>query len=180
MIRHAVRLAYLQGDGLEKTFQVGLMHSFSKVQYIDPQSFITKDDRINLTPRELLLKAEFIRTPESYDDDVKNIGTVNGISIFYLMFYRNSPTAVFCFSDTHGIVSPSIWNRVPFFHILQPGSLAPCMAHDLNGGIFKTDISLILSEFSSEGHMSWASIQNCLTKLRAILRFEDKADLSTR
>jgi hypothetical protein len=59
-------------------FQVGMRHSFSKVEYIDPHSFITKDDRLCCTdPAELILKAEDIRTPESYDDDVRSIGTIN-------------------------------------------------------------------------------------------------------
>jgi hypothetical protein len=76
--RHAVRLAFLQGDGLEKTYQMGMAHSFSKVNYTDPHSFITRDDRLQCTdPEDLFLKAEDIRNPESYDDDVLSIGTVN-------------------------------------------------------------------------------------------------------
>ena len=55
-----------------------MKHSFSSVEYIDPQSFITREDRLHCTDaEELMLKAENIRTPESYDDDVKSIEAIN-------------------------------------------------------------------------------------------------------
>jgi hypothetical protein len=89
-------------------------------------------------------------------------------------------TKIFFVSDTHGIISKSVWNSVPFFHILNTGCLAPCLAHDLHGGIFKTDISNILTELSRKHLMTWSETQAGLLELQTLLRFEDKYDLSTR
>ncbi len=88
---------------------------------------------------------------------------------------------IYFFTDTHDIVSQSVWNRVPHFHILAPGSLAPCIALDVNGGFFRVDISSIFLDFSSQGskgHMNWQSIQSGLLELNSILRFQPGVDFN--
>jgi hypothetical protein len=63
---------------------------------------------------------------------------------------------------------------------MSPGSLAPCIAHDVNGGFFRNDISAIFLDLSQRGDMNWKSIQSGLLELNSLLRFQDKYDFSTR
>jgi hypothetical protein len=63
---------------------------------------------------------------------------------------------------------------------MEPGCIAPCSAHDFQGGIAKLEISEILKYFSRRHLLNWTFIQNSLKSLGGILRYEDKRDLSTR
>jgi len=63
---------------------------------------------------------------------------------------------------------------------MDQGSLAPCVAHDLQGGFAKEDISAILKMLVDGGAFEWSFISDGLSKLGKILRFQDKKDLSTR
>jgi hypothetical protein len=63
---------------------------------------------------------------------------------------------------------------------MEPGSIAPCSAHDFQGGIAKAEIGEIFKYLVRKKHLNWTFLQNGLKALRAILRHEDKRDLSTR
>ena len=160
---HAVRLVQIFADGLERSRIYGMKGSFSKVKYIDPHSLVTKDERFNCSPQEFahLVKTN-IRTKASYEEDVRLV--------------EANPFM----DDSHGIVKRSIWNAVSFFHVMDSGSVAPCSAHDINGGFAKEDISLILKFIARERGIDWGFLQNGLLNMHCILRFEDKRDLSVR
>jgi len=64
--------------------------------------------------------------------------------------------------------------------VLHRGRLAPCTAHDVQGGFGKSDISLLLLQISNCKPLSWNFLQNGLLRLKGILKYEDKRDLSTR
>ncbi len=69
---------------------------------------------------------------------------------------------------------------MPYFHILDQGRLAPCIAHDLQGGFAKLDIVDILLDLSTQQGVCWTTLQDGISDLRNILKYEDKRDLSTR
>jgi len=53
---------------------------------------------------------------------------------------------------------------------MDPGSVAPCSAHDILGGFGKVDISQILKDLSRQNKDTWIFLQNGLLSLKAILR----------
>lgn len=64
---------------------------------------------------------------------------------------------------------------------MDPGRLAPCVAHDINGGFGKDDLGFVLKKLSHDRLLSTCDfIQDKLLGLRQILRYKDKSDLSTR
>ena len=52
------------------------------------------------------------------------------------------------------------WNDIPFFHVMKPGSIAPCSAHDFQGGIAKDDISEVFKRLTRSNLMNWTFLQN--------------------
>ena len=69
---------------------------------------------------------------------------------------------------------------MPFFHILEPGSLAPCSAHDFQGGVAKSDISYVLKDLANRKLVDWDFFQSGLKDLRKTLMFSDKNELSVK
>ena len=63
---------------------------------------------------------------------------------------------------------------------MDPGKLAPCIAHDIDGGIGKAELGWIFIQLSDDKMFSWEFIQTKLVQLRNLLRWKDKSDLSTR
>ncbi len=86
--KHAVRVAQLQSDGLERARQIGMKESFSTVKYIDPFSLITRDERLNLHPIDVYDRTkQLIRTKEMYDEAIAELESarqpsdINGLVI---------------------------------------------------------------------------------------------------
>ena len=82
--KHAVRVAQLQSDGLERARQIGMKGSFSAVEFIDPFSLITKEDRFNLHPIDAYTKTkETLRTRQMYDASIAQLESSQQISDVY-------------------------------------------------------------------------------------------------
>lgn len=120
-----------------------------------------------------------------YDEDANNIPSnkparlnsnqTHGIKT-RLFFCSNMVQLVFI----NKLISRSTWNSVPHYHVLLPGRLAPCLAHDLMSGFVKRDISDILLSMSLSSPMSWKFYQEGLYDLKRLLSHEDRRDLSTK
>ncbi len=63
---------------------------------------------------------------------------------------------------------------------MDPGRLAPCIAHDIGGGVGKAELGWIFMQLSKDKMLPWESIQRKLVDLRSVLVRKDKSDLSTR
>jgi len=63
---------------------------------------------------------------------------------------------------------------------LEPGRLAPCIAHDVDGGVGKAELGFIFLQLSRDKLITWEWLQTKLVELRSILIRHDKSDLSTR
>jgi hypothetical protein len=63
---------------------------------------------------------------------------------------------------------------------MEPGRLAPCIAHDVDGGVGKSELGWILSELVADKMLRWDFIQSRLMDLRNVLIGQDKSNLSTR
>jgi len=63
---------------------------------------------------------------------------------------------------------------------MEPGRLAPCIAHDVDGGVGKVDLALILYQISYDKFIVWDNLKIMLNGLRKILTGKDKSNLSTR
>jgi hypothetical protein len=63
---------------------------------------------------------------------------------------------------------------------MDPGRLAPCIAHDVDGGVGKAELGWILLQIANEKLISWKFFRSKLEDLRTVLRRKDKSDLSTR
>ena len=73
--QHAVRLANLQADGLERNAQFGLCQSFARTSYSDPLTYLSCDTRIHCKDvAELIEEAKKVRTKDTYYEDLNNLG----------------------------------------------------------------------------------------------------------
>ncbi len=63
---------------------------------------------------------------------------------------------------------------------MEPGRLAPCIAHDVDGGVGKFDLALILYQIHHDKLIVWDDLKMMLDGLRKILTGKDKQNLATR
>jgi len=58
--------------------------------------------------------------------------------------------------------------------------LIPCAAHDLMAGIARREMSAILIDMGKSRNVQWKFLQINLKKLKSLLKFGDKRNLSTK
>jgi hypothetical protein len=131
-------------------------------------------DRKNCTSVAAFLgKSNNLRTVQLYARDVEKIGR-----FVTKRKHSGSMTRVPC--STHGLKYNSIWNEIPFYHVMDPGSLAPCIQHDLFGGIGRSDMSYILIDLAKQHHITWDTLRIKLKKMRDDLKNKDRRDLMVK
>jgi len=136
-------------------------------------SFLIKVRLEATTVQDILTKTNLIRTEESYNQDVARIGKERTKRLLDGSTIKLPPL-------THGILENSIWNKLPFFHVMRPGMLIPCMAHDVLAGLGRTELSLIMIDLSKSHNIEWRFLQANLKILQQNLSYEDKRDFSSK
>lgn len=81
---------------------------------------------------------------------------------------------------THGICYPTIWNEVPYFHVMRQGMLIPCAAHDVLAGIARRELSAIFLDIGKSKYVTWSFLQINLKKLKSMLVYGDKRNISSK
>lgn len=175
---YPVRLAALQGDGLERASMSGMCATFSAVKYFDPLSYVTTDTRLNCkTVEELVAEVENRRTPDSYEDDLlmlrgrereeagmKEAGTLEEL--------RSTLQSKYSYS--RGLKFSSPLNDVPFFHVAAKGSLIYCISHDMYSGIFRTDMARVIVSLCNQNCYTWPDLQTKFRTKRLDLVGDDR------
>lgn len=113
-------VACIMGDNLGSHMIGGFTENFSVSEYFCRYCLITKE-AFQFNP----LNVASLRNPESYNESVDFLESQPGVSMH------------------QGIKSNSIFNKLSFFHVCQPG-LPPCLAHDLFEGVVDYDLALCL------------------------------------
>jgi len=122
---------------------------------------------------EIIAKVNLIRTEENYGVDVSRIGKFRRKRCLDGTF-KQLPAV------THGIVECSIWNEIPFYHVMRPGMLVPCLSHDIMGGLGRRELSLILIDLCKSNFVDWKFFQANFKILKRNLRYGDKQDFSSK
>lgn len=105
------------GDNLGSHAIGGFTENFSTRTYFCRFCFVQRNQFL-LTPQAKVSR----RTEESYEANIRNIGADNFVS-------------------SRGIKFDSVFNRLDFYHVCQPG-LPPCLGHDLFEGVLAYDLAL--------------------------------------
>lgn len=105
------------GDNLGSHGIGGFTENFSTSTYFCRFCHVQRNQFL-LTPQARVSR----RTEESYEADICNIGADNLVS-------------------SRGIKFDSVFNRLDFYHVCQPG-LPPCLGHDLFEGVLAYDLAL--------------------------------------
>jgi len=177
-IVYPVRLAALQGDGLERASMSGMCGTFSAVSHFDPLSYVTTKTRLNCKKvADLQTEVDQRRTPDSYEDDLLNLGRrkrneARMRAAGTLDESRSTLKSEYEYS--RGLKFSSPWNEVPNFHVVERGSLIYCLSHDLYSGIFRTDMARIMVSLSNEGCYSWPDLQAKFRTKRLELTGDDR------
>ena len=176
--KHAVRLATLQGDGLERASMFGMLGNFSKVAYCDPLSYLTTKTRSTCkSVADLLPEVQQVRTKEKYKEDVlalraweekaEELRVQRGLTAER----RKMPSK---YSDSHGLKYDSPFNDVPNYHVADKGAVVFCIAHDLYAGAFRTDTSRVIVSLCDDNYYTWTAFQAKFRTYRKELRHDDR------
>ena len=176
--KHAVRLATLQGDGLERAAMFGMLSNFSKVKYCDPLSYLTTKTRSNCkSVADLLPEVQQVRTKEKYKEDVlalsaweKNAEKLREQKVLT----EGKKKMASKFDDSHGLKYDSPFNNLAHFHVADKGAVVFCIAHDLYAGAFRTDTSRVMVSLCDDGFYTWTQIQDKFRTYRKELRLDDR------
>jgi len=144
--KHAVRLARLQGDALERNAQFGLAENFSRMAFFDVFSYATTSERIAVqSSHDIVDQTSRKRTRESYQDDLSKI---NGSKI----------TGESDLKRSRGMQNDSVWNTVDHYHVTQPGAMTTCSSHDLFNGAARGAMSSIIKALAVEKYIEWEDL----------------------
>lgn len=152
--KFGVRLAILQGDGLERAAMFGMASNFSKVSHCDPLSYLTTKTRIGCkTLQEILDEVQIGRDRQSYAEDLTHLHDLK---------------------LSRGLKYDSPFNRIPHYHVTDKGAVVFCISHDLYSGAFRSDMARVLLSLSELKHFSWKQLQDQFRMYRENLHGEDR------
>ena len=176
--KFAVRLATLQGDGLERAAMFGMASNFSTLSHCDPLSYLTTKTRKECqSVEELIAEVEHRRTRDSYEEDLSSVNRRERKQSL-LRARRNlvqgSKNLLSKFTYSRGMKYESPFHKVPHFHVTDRGAVVYCIAHDLYAGAFRTDMARVLVSLAGGKHFSWDDLQRQFRNYRTSLRGEDK------
>jgi hypothetical protein len=195
--KHAVRLANLAGDGLERSYMTGMAPNFSKITHFDPLSYLSTKTRLTCqTVDELSLEANNLRTQKSYEDDLSGVNTREQLEARYrhnLVVAKKKKSVaaqnkkIQKLKDNHkslqskyaysrGLKYNSPWHDVNHFHVTQPGAVALCYSHDFFSGFMRTDLAKIFLKMTALKYVEWKKLQKNILLARNVLRGEDKTN----
>jgi hypothetical protein len=173
--RFGVRLATLQGDGLERAAMFGMASNFSTLSHCDPLSYLTTKTRLKCqSVQEVLNEVNQTRNRDSYDEDLLHLhlreqkqrnrardgNEVEGLKSKY--------------TYSRGMKYESPFHKVSHFHVTDKGAMVYCVAHDLYSGAFRSDMARVLIALSNAGHFTWTDIQDKFRTYRLSLRGNDR------
>ena len=115
-------LVVITGDNLGSHSIGGFTENFSRSHHF---CRFCRIDRTTFNENPCAVGA--IRTPESYDNVVEDLG--------------DEPNTLII-----GVKFSSLFNQLKYFHVAQPG-LPPCLAHDLFEGVVSKDMALYINHF---------------------------------
>lgn len=173
-----VRLAALQGDGLERASMSGMCATFSAVSFFDPLSYVSTKTRINCKKVEdLATEVEDRRTPDTYEDDLLSLrrrerqeAAMKTAGTLAKSKAKLKPKHYY----SRGLKFASPWNEVPYYHVVARGSLIYCISHDLYSGIFRTDMARIMLSLANHNCYSWTDLQSKFRRKRLDLKGDDR------
>jgi hypothetical protein len=175
---YPVRLAALQGDGLERASMSGMCATFSAVSHFDPLSYVTTKTRMKCKKvAELVTEVEQLRTRDSYEDDLLRLGRRKRNEALLKAagtWEQEKGTLQSEFEYSRGLKFQSPWHTVPKYHVVDRGSLVYCISHDLYSGIFRTDMSRVIVALSNEGYYTWPDLQAKFRTKRLELTGDDR------
>jgi hypothetical protein len=176
--KHAVRLATLQGDGLERAAMFGMLSNFSKVTFCDPLSYLTTKTRMTCeSVADLLPEVQQVRTKEKYKEDVLALRAWEEKAEELreqreLTAGRKKIPPKF--EDSHGLKYDSPFNDVPHFHVADKGAVVYCIAHDLYAGAFRSDTPRVIVSLCDNNYFTWNNFQEKFRTYRKELRHDDR------
>jgi hypothetical protein len=115
------------GDNLGSHCIGGFSENFSTVNYVCRYCMINKQ-----TVKSTCHAVGQLRTVSNYDTSAANAECSNG-------------------NETYGIKFSSVFNKLKYFHVCQPG-LPPCLGHDLFEGVVARDVALYIRYFVKNMH----------------------------
>ena len=191
--QHAVRLANLQADGLERNAQFGLCQSFARTSYSDPLTYLSCDTRIHCKDvAELIEAAKKVRTKDTYYEDLNNLGFLelektrlskaikkarldhDPEEVVRLQQERGKLKTKFYYSRCMKYDSP--FNALKDFHVTTPGALMNCMSHDLLSGCLRGDVARVLVTLCNKGFYTWKDLQRQFKLKTSQLKSDDKTN----
>jgi hypothetical protein len=175
---YPVRLAALQGDGLERASMSGMCATFSAVSHFDPLSYVTTKTRMKCkTVAELVTEVEQLRTRDSYEDDLLRLGNRKR-DVARMKdagtWEQDKGKLKSEYEYSRGLKFTSPWHTVPNYHVVDRGALVYCISHDLYSGIFRTDMSRVMVALSNEGYYTWPDLQSKFRTKRLDLTGDDR------
>ena len=175
---YPVRLAALQGDGLERASMSGMCSTFTTVSHFDPLSYVTTKTRTNCKKvAALVTEVDQRRTRDSYEDDVLRMGKRQRLEATMKSkgtWEKDKGTLLSEFEYSRGLKFASPWHEVPNYHVVDRGSLVYCISHDLYAGIFRTDMARVMVDLSNEGFYTWPDLQSKFRTKRNELTGDDR------
>jgi hypothetical protein len=176
--KFAVRLATLQGDGLERAAMFGMAGNFSTLSHCDPLSYLTTKTRLECkSVEEIMSEAKNRRNRDTYADDLSQLHERERKERALrasrnVVAGRKSLKAKYEY--TRGLKYDSPFHSVPHFHVTDKGALVYCIAHDLYSGAFRSDMARVLIALSNGNHFTWSDLQAQFRMYRASLIGEEK------
>lgn len=176
--RFGVRLATLQGDGLERAAMFGMASNFSTLSHCDPLSYLTTKTRLKCqSVQDILNEAQQGRTRDTYDEDLlhlhererkkRRMRASRDMS-------EETEALKAKYEYSRGMKYESPFHKISHFHVTDKGAIVYCIAHDLYSGAFRSDMARVLISLSNAGHYTWTDIQDKFRTYRLSLRGDDR------
>ena len=176
--KYGVRLATLQGDGLERAAMFGMASNFSTLHYCDPLSYLTRKTRLECQSVDAILdEVSQVRTRERYDQDVLEVHTREHVIQQYRAEGKKREADMELkakYEYSKGMKFESPFHTVPHFHVTDKGAVVFCIAHDLYSGAFRKDMGRVLVSLCDGGHFTWKALQDHFRGYRLGLKYEDR------
>ena len=176
--KYGVRLATLQGDGLERAAMFGMASNFSTLHYCDPLSYLTRKTRLECqSVEEVLAEVRQVRTKERYVQDVMEVHTREHLIQQYRAEGKTKEADMELkakYEYSKGMKFESPFHTVPHFHVTDKGAVVFCIAHDLYSGAFRKDMGRVLVSLCDGGHFTWRALQEHFRGYRLGLKYEDR------
>lgn len=136
-------LVFIAGDNLGSHGLGGFTENFSRAPYFCRYCLMKRTDFFSPN-RELKTYEE--RTVESYNNVIEKIENRK-------LFEENGNESVQTAVDCKGIKFNSIFNRLNYYHVCEPG-LPPCLGHDILECIISYDGKLFIDDLIQKKKMA--------------------------